>query len=109
MSPLTILSTNYASTYCLSPPFTILRPIPLAFPSKSDGPKATLQYERDLGPGEYFGEAVLSGVRTRSITAIAITACDLVSFEDDDFLEAQVREREEREDIFCELRGLYAE
>ena len=49
-----------------------------------------LQYEEDLTSGEYFGEAVLSGVHTRTITALAITPCDLVSFEDDDFLAAQV-------------------
>ena len=51
----------------------------------------TLQYEEDLIAGEYFGEAVLSGVRTRMITALAMTPCDLISFEDDDFLSAQVR------------------
>jgi hypothetical protein len=100
----------YSPTHCLIAPHTILpltasspQLLPyhliyyLALSRGSDGPKATLQYERDLGPGEYFGEAVLSGVRTRSITVIAMTACDLVSFEDDDFLAAQVREREREE------------
>ena len=54
-----------------------------------NSPKA-LQYEEDLVAGEYFGEAVLSGVHTRTITALAITPCDLISFEDDDFLASQV-------------------
>lgn len=53
--------------------------------------KKALRYEEDLVAGEYFGEAVLSGVRTRMITALAITPCDLISFEDDDFLAAQVK------------------
>jgi CRP-like cAMP-binding protein len=86
--PPTVLPLTASPTHLLSSQLLY----PLALPRGSDGPKATLQYERDLGPGEYFGEAVLSGVRTRSITAIAMTSCDLVSFEDDDFLAAQVRE-----------------
>jgi hypothetical protein len=112
------LHPYYPPSHCLPYPPIILPPTastthqlmskllyPLAFPRGSDGPKATLQYERDLGPGEYFGEAVLSGVRTRSITAIAMTSCDLVSFEDDDFLAAQVREREGRRILCCVLTG----
>eukprot|EP00596_Hydrurales_sp_CCMP1899_P009951 CAMPEP_0119053512 /NCGR_PEP_ID=MMETSP1177-20130426/74473_1 /TAXON_ID=2985 /ORGANISM="Ochromonas sp, Strain CCMP1899" /LENGTH=600 /DNA_ID=CAMNT_0007033483 /DNA_START=112 /DNA_END=1911 /DNA_ORIENTATION=+ len=57
--------------------------------SKSKSNLQALQYEEDLLPGEYFGEAVLSGMRTRMITALSITTCDLVCFEDDDFLAAQ--------------------
>ena len=55
-----------------------------------DGKKKNYQFEEDLVAGEYFGEAVLSGVRTRLITALATTQCDLITFEDDNFLAAQV-------------------
>ena len=41
--------------------------------------------------GAYFGEVVSSGVRTHLFTATAMTHCDLVYFEDEDYLAAQVR------------------
>ena len=50
-----------------------------------------LQQKENLMAGAYFGEVVSSGVRMHLFTATAMTHCDLVYFEDEDYLAAQVR------------------
>jgi len=49
----------------------------------------TLKYQRDLTPGDVFGEEVLAGERLRNTTALALTVVDLLVIEDDDFQAAE--------------------
>lgn len=49
-------------------------------------------FEEDLFPGEIFGEAALSGMHTRLITALSMTNVDLVYIDDQDYMTAQDRD-----------------
>jgi CRP-like cAMP-binding protein len=53
---------------------------------------AKTYFEEDLFPGEIFGETALAGNHTRNITALAVTACDLLIIDDQDFVMAQDRD-----------------
>ncbi len=49
-------------------------------------------FEEDLFPGDIFGETALAGNHTRNITALAVTACDMLVIDDQDFVMAQDRD-----------------
>lgn len=52
--------------------------------------KVSQKYEEDLFSGEIFADAALDGIRTRLVTAQAITACDLLVLEYKDYAGAKV-------------------
>jgi CRP-like cAMP-binding protein len=56
------------------------------------GTNSKVIYEEDLCPGEIFGEAVLSGMHTRLLTALSMTSVDLAVIDDQDFMTAQDRD-----------------
>ena len=71
--------------------FMILRGSVRIF-SRMPGTNSRVIYEEDLFPGEIFGEAVLSGMHTRLLTALSITAVDLAVIDDQDYMTAQDRD-----------------
>jgi CRP-like cAMP-binding protein len=56
------------------------------------GTNSKVIYEEDLFPGDIFGEAVLSGMHTRLLTALSMTSVDLAVIDDQDFMTAQDRD-----------------
>eukprot|EP01040_Poterioochromonas_malhamensis_P002218 gene2218-2360_t len=71
--------------------FMILRGSVRIF-SRMPGAGSKVIYEEDLFPGEIFGEAVLSGMHTRLLTALSITCVDLAVIDDQDYMTAQDRD-----------------
>lgn len=73
--------------------FVILRGAVRIYGSVKRGDaQAKAYFEEDLFPGEVFGEAALSGMHTRLMTAISVTAVDLIVIDDQDFMAAQDRD-----------------
>ncbi|RYH30523.1 cyclic nucleotide-binding domain-containing protein [archaeon] len=54
--------------------------------------QAKAYFEEDLGPGEVFGEAALSGMHTRMLTAMSLTPLELIVVDDQDYMTAQDRD-----------------
>jgi CRP-like cAMP-binding protein len=71
--------------------FMILRGSVRIF-SRMPGTSSRVIYEEDLFPGEIFGEAVLSGMHTRLLTALSITNVELAVIDDQDYMTAQDRD-----------------